>query len=239
MITVSIISHGQLAIAKDLIKEITNDNRCRLILTLNIPEDESFLKDIESNNLQIIRNSSILGFSKNHNNAFKYCKTDFFLVLNPDVILKSKVIFSIYDFMKSNNTAVAAPISLSKENNIINNARSFPHLWTPFLRLFINNFGINNLYYKENTANQVDWISGMFMLIQSNLYKALNGFDERFFLYYEDVDFCKRVNKIGEKVYINSEYSVIHEGNRQSRKSLKFFLHHISSFIKYHWKHGI
>lgn len=239
MITVSIVSHGQLAIAKDLIREIVNNKKCKLILTLNIPEDEQILKDIGSNNFQIIRNSSILGFSKNHNNAFKYCETDFFLVLNPDVSLESKIIFSIYDFMISNNITVAAPISLSKENNIINNARPFPYLWTPFLRLFLNEPKINNSIYMEKKANQVDWISGMFMLIESNLYKKLNGFDERFFLYYEDVDFCKRVCNLGEKVYINPKYSVTHEGNRLSRKSLKFLLHHISSFIKYHWKHGV
>ena len=101
MITVSIISHGQLAIAKDLIEEIINDNRCKLILTLNVNEDEKYLDDIDSENIKIIRNSSILGFSKNHNNAFKYCETDFFLVLNPDVILDPKVIFSIYDFIKT------------------------------------------------------------------------------------------------------------------------------------------
>ena len=79
----------------------------------------------------------------------------------------------------------------------------------------------------------------MFIMIKSDVFLNLSGFDEQFFLYYDDVDLCRRANDSGCNVYLTNKYSVVHEGNRLSKKSLKYFLIHLSSLVKYHLKHGL
>jgi GT2 family glycosyltransferase len=60
----------------------------------------------------------------------------------------------------------------------------------------------------------VDWVAGMFLLIRTEAFRALGGFDEGFHLYYEDVDFCARAWKAGWKVQVHPEVSVIHDAQR-------------------------
>ena len=95
------------------------------------------------------------------------------------------------------------------------------------------------LSFCEKNNYRVDWISGMFIMIKSNVFLNLGGFDERFFLYYDDVDLCRRANDSGYNVYLTNKYSVVHEGNRLSKKSFKYLLIHLSSLFKYHLKHGL
>jgi GT2 family glycosyltransferase len=83
-----------------------------------------------------------------------------------------------------------------------------------------------------------DWLAGMFMLFTKAGYQALGGFDENFFLYYEDVDICARIWKSGKKLRYCPDVSVIHDARRASHKNLRFFKWHFTSLIRFLLKHG-
>ncbi|MCX7948416.1 MAG: galactosyltransferase-related protein [candidate division WOR-3 bacterium] len=81
--------------------------------------------------------------------------------------------------------------------------------------------------YDTNFISQeryIDWASGCSLVIRRNVYEALNGFDENFFLYCEDEDFCKRANMLGFKVLYTPDITVIHyEGGSAKNKQIKEF----------------
>ena len=238
MLTISIVTHNQLDIMSNLLENILENTDFNLIITINTTEDETILSNYPSNRLTIIRNQKPLGFTRNHNNAFKLCKTDYFLVLNPDVKIENSLINNILSEMIKYSLPILSPIAKSNDGKILDNGRMYPKVFTPMLRLISDKYRTDYIFTKSN-IHKVDWISGMFIMIKSDVFSDLNGFDERFFLYYDDVDLCRRANESGYNVSLTTKYSVIHEGNRLSKKSIKYFLIHLSSLFKYHLKHGL
>ena len=238
MLTISIVTHNQLKIMSNLLRNIFEKTDFHLIITINISEDEAILSNYPSDRFSVVRNQKPLGFTTNHNNAFKLCKTEYFLILNPDVKIENNLINNILSEMIKNNLSVLSPIAKSNNGEVMDNGRRYPKLFTPILRLISNRYKMDYEFIKKNNY-RVDWISGMFIMIKSNVYLNLSGFDERFFLYYDDVDLCRRANDSGYNVYLTNKYSVVHEGNRLSKKSFKYLLIHVSSLFKYHLKHGL
>ena len=92
---------------------------------------------------------------------------------------------------------------------------------------------------RENEVKYTDWVGGMFMLFNSKDYKELKGFDEKYFLYFEDVDICYRANKMGFTVAssTNKNLDLIHFAQRKSFKNIKYYLLYFKSFITYYKKH--
>jgi N-acetylglucosaminyl-diphospho-decaprenol L-rhamnosyltransferase len=82
-----------------------------------------------------------------------------------------------------------------------------------------------------------DWVVGMFMLFTSDAFRVLKGFDEKYFMYYEDVDICARGWRAGHKVLVCPNLKIVHEGRRKSRRIPQHLLWHLQSFKKYSLKH--
>ena len=82
-----------------------------------------------------------------------------------------------------------------------------------------------------------DWVAGMFMLFRKDFFKNINGFDQGYFLYYEDIDLCIRARKQKfEVVFVNSTF-VYHDARRSSHKNLRFLIIHITSVVRFFSKH--
>jgi GT2 family glycosyltransferase len=77
------------------------------------------------------------------------------------------------------------------------------------------------------------WVAGMFMLLRSETYTAIGGFDERYYLYYEDVDLCRRLRARGLEVVLVPEAHVVHLARRASWHDLQHFLWHARSALRY------
>ena len=78
-----------------------------------------------------------------------------------------------------------------------------------------------------------DWFAGMFLIIRGTSFRKLGGFDERFFMFVEDCDFCVRASKDGFRIADTLDIAVKHNAQRASRRSFRFFIWHIKSLIKY------
>ena len=108
-------------------------------------------------------------------------------------------------------------------------------------KIFSNNKNISNynlLYLDEEEINQVEVISGAFMFLRANLIEKVGYFDELFFLYGEDIDYCNRINKIGGKImYYPSVKIIHHKGKSAESNPFNVIYHFHNSMIKYYNKY--
>ncbi len=181
-------------------------------------------------NFKIISNKINLGFSKANNQGVKIASGKYVLILNPDTLLKEDTLEKTIGFYEKNNNAGAVTCKLILPNGKLDLAcrRSFP---TPSVAVFrilglskifpkSKTFGKYNLtYLNENSTYEVDSVVGAFMLIKKEIYDKINGFDEEYFMYGEDLDLCYRLKKAGHKNYYFHETSIIHYKGESTKKS--------------------
>ena len=237
-ITVSVVSHCQGAMVNELLKDLArfSADGIDVLLTINAPEQLPFSPDEFPFPLQIHHNASPRGFAANHNAAFKLCRTKYFAVLNPDLRLTSNPFPVLADCL-NDGFSVAAPTVLNARGEIEDSARKFPR---PHL-LLAKLLGLSQGRYpvkSGETLSSPDWVAGMFMLFRAEDFAGVGGFDEGFFLYYEDADICTRLWKRGLRVGYCQNVSVIHQAQRASRHKLKYLRWHLASMARYFGKHG-
>ena len=238
---VSIVSHGHanLIIRLDVVRKI--NEKYNVIITDNISDEK--LKDYcEENSISYIPNKVKKGFGENNNQNYKFAKNnlgmnheDFFLILNPDIEISMEELEKSLNVCKTGNID-AATINLIKDNDIYDyNVRRFPKLIN-FIESYL--FNKNSTIIDKNKINDniyVDWASGSFLLIKSKLYEAVCGFDEKYFMYCEDLDICKRIYvKTGTKIYYIHNIIAKHYAAHNNRRLLsKHFLWHLKSILRY------
>ena len=116
-------------------------------------------------------------------------------------------------------------------------------MWDMFIRMFLKGaFKKRQAYHTMQDMDytkvfEVPFAQGSFLLIRTELFKQLKGFDERFFLYMEDADLCKRLNQISRLCYCPYT-TVIHKWEMGSHKSARLFKLHVQSMISYFCKWG-
>ncbi|WP_334180941.1 glycosyltransferase [Pseudomonas nitroreducens] len=231
MIAVSVISHAHGEMVENLVRSLLRlDEVTQLFVTLNIPEKLALPSD---DRLIMIRNDQPKGFGANHNAAFERCEQPYFCPLNPDITLAENPFPVLLREIRHRNASLIAPLIIAPSGAIEDSARHFPRL----RELCLRPFGVNCHRYMiapgEGTMFP-DWVGGMFMLFDSHDYSSIGGFDESFFLYYEDVDICVRIWRAGLKVALCSDTKVIHDAQRKSRKSLRFLRWHLCSMLRYY-----
>ena len=205
----------------------------RIIVTYNIPE---ITKIGAVSKVEVINNPVPQGFGVNHNVAFRLCQDEFFCVINPDIYFPKNPFPLLLDTLSAYMAAVVSPAALSSDGNIEDNARRFP---TPLglLKKFLRVSDGRYQYTIGDKPFVVDWVGGMFMLFRAVDYKCVSGFDENFFLYYEDVDICVRLWKVHRSVCICPNVQVIHNARRASRRDLRHMLWHFVSMMRYFYKY--
>src|SRR5690606_29229080 len=157
----------------------------------------------------VLVNASPKGFGANHNAAFAHCATPVYCVVNPDIRLGSDPFPSLMQVLAEPKAGVAGPLVRNPAGTVEDSARRFPTLASLGRKLFERQAGPD--YPAEGAAIHVDWVAGMFMAFRSEAYRVVSGFDERFFLYYEDVDICRRLRARGLATVFHPGVSVTHD----------------------------
>ena len=238
LLSLSIVSHGQLDIVLDLladIEELCADISLEVLLTLNIAEAVPISLGAYSYPITLIENDIPKGFGQNHNQAFQKSNAKYFCVLNPDIRLIADPFPPLMDALDDLSVGVAAPLVLGLRGEIEDSARRFP---SPFF-ILKKALGKRHVTDYEIHSHNIfpDWVGGMFMLFKSGTYQRLNGFDERYFLYYEDVDLCARLHGLGLKATLSPASNVIHSARRTSHRKLKYLRWHITSLVRFFLTH--
>ena len=244
MITASIVLfNNDFEILKKTVNSFLNisvKKKLYLIDNSNSNKLEAFFKSSEIEYLFVGKN---IGFGAAHNLVLNKLCSNFHLILNPDVVFSVGVISSLITALNENPTVAFVTPKVrypSVKPQYI--CRKHPTLFDLLNRkLKILNDQFLNRECRDRDLQKPfypDFIHGCFMLFKTTDLKNLKGFDERFFLYMEDADICRRIDEIGKKKLYYPKVEIIHHHNRGSSKSIKLFIMHTSSAIKYFLKWG-
>lgn len=233
MLSLSIVSHEQSALIKPLLDDLRRLDLpgIEVLITVNIPEDEGPFEDLPYPS-RIIRNAVPKGFGANHNAAFEQSKGQFFVVVNPDIRLPSLNVQKLIEPMRDPKVGAVAPVVFNGHGRVEDNVRRFPTILSLARRILFQKRVTD--YVWEEQPIDVDWSAGMFMVFRRESYEAVNGFDhQRYFMYLEDVDICRRLNKQGWRIVLHPKVNVIHDAQRASRRSFKHMRWHLTSAFRY------
>ncbi|WOZ79003.1 glycosyltransferase family 2 protein [Kosakonia sacchari] len=236
----SVVSHKHASMIQEL--QCLPDLAKKFIVVLknNVAEESSLLsKYCNDNSIYLVDEQYGCGFGANNNFIFKYCVErfnikagDIFITLNPDVFITCDEISELANTMQSESIYFSA-ITLYKDSNHIcrdYSIRKFPNLKT-FVCSFLG-LGNNTMIKQCESVSRVDWAAGSFLAFDASLYQKLQGFDERYFMYCEDIDICYRAKQLGHQLTYLPQYSALHLAKHANRKVFsKHFLWHIYSAL--------
>jgi len=200
-----------------------------------------------------------IGFGKSINIAAEKARGEYFFIVNADIIIdEGKAVEKLLNYIENNkDVGMAGPRLLNVNNTLQQSCFRF---YTPFTvicrrtflgrtscgRKALRKFLMKDIFEKKNVSDpiSVDWIMGSAMMIRKSDFKKIGGFDERFFMYFEDVDLSRRFWKNGLKVIYFPKSKMYHYHFQSSKKKTflnsllsKYARIHIGSALKYFLKY--
>ena len=178
--------------------------------------------------VKLTLNAQNIGFGAAINYALTTCDAPYTVIINPDSLTRNGFLPTVIDYMQTyTDVGIVGPMILDESGGIQGSARSFPN---PLTSLFGRNSPITKMYPNNSitraniltltsdlaTPMPVDWVSGACMVVRREAIDQVNGFDEQFFLYWEDTDLCQRVKDAGWKIVYLPACKIIHIGGRSS-----------------------
>lgn len=186
-----------------------------------------------------------IGFGAGHNLCREEYDSEYHAIVNPDILLKEDAFSPILFFLDENpDIGMLIPRILTEDGQLQKVYRRDVTPLDMFIRMFCGgHFKKRQDYHTLQDQNydevfDLPFGQGSFLVMRTELFKEIGGFDDRFFLYMEDADLCRRVRQKARFVYFPGA-SVIHKWEKGSHKSKKLFRIHVESMIKYFRKWGI
>lgn len=198
---------------------------------------------------RMISNQTNLGFARACNEGIQAAQGDNLILINPDALVERSFFENLETFFESYPRAgVVGPRIVDSWGNLqLSGRRDLSFVSgllgrTSFLtRLFPKSAAVKSLFPATDALDgpaEVDWVSGACMAIRRETLEAVGGLDERFFMYFEDADLCRRSREVGWPVYYLPRTEVLHLTGASSRsKPHAIWRLHKSAFL-YHRKHG-
>jgi GT2 family glycosyltransferase len=260
-ISIIIVSWQVSDLLKKCLETVFNSNgnlNFEVIVVDNASKDDSvtmvkenFSTEIASGKLKLIASHQNLGFAKANNLGVKSATGDYILYLNPDTEIQSDTLEKALTFIKNNpECGILGPKMLYPDGSAQSSVRRFPTFWPVFLMLIkapkvfkrlkaIDHYLAVDFDYSR--LQEVDQVMGAFMLMPKEVVEKVKGFDERYFIWFEEVDLCLTVKKAGYKIVYNPELVIVHHGGKSfAQQTLinnqKIFF---TSAFKYFTKNGL
>jgi len=199
--------------------------------------------------VHLIQNPANFGFAAAVNIGFRASRRDFVLVLNPDVFVGQQSLEILLDTLRCNgDAAIALPRLNNSDGTLQYSCRRFYTFTTLMMRRAPLNKIVPDhpavrehlmLDWDHQSLSEVDWGLGAAMLVRRAAIGQADLFDERFFLYFEDVDLCLRMCQQGWRVLYNPAAIMVHQHQRESGQPWNYGAkrHHFFSLMKFLWKH--
>lgn len=243
---------------ESLKKDLHGSNlKVQIIIADNTPDQEMASLIKEHQEIKYLPMPKNVGFGAANNAAFKACDAKYYFILNPDTMFLENdlAIESMYNFMESHpKIGMIGPKLLNNDGTLQYSCYRFPSFWIPLFRRSslgekprfkkqVDDFFISD--YDHETDRPVDWIMGSAMFARGKNLKEVGMFDDRFFMYFEDCDLCRRFWEAHYPVYYVPEIKIMHRHGRGSAQVTGFIRSiiknrltriHIISWLKYMWK---
>lgn len=198
--------------------------------------------------VQLIRNPENLGFARANNIGLRACHGDYVALVNSDVRVLPGCITQLVDFMaRQPRIGMAGPKIIGADGQQQHSCRGAPNLWNMFCRalaldaLFPGVPGLSGYllgHWDHASTAEVDILSGCFWMVRREALSDVGPLDEGFFIYGEDMDWCKRFRDAGWKVVFFPEAQAIHYGGASSANSpVRFFIEKQRADLQYWAKH--
>jgi len=247
---------ASIVLYKENISEVISTIQCFLelpitkkLFLIDNTKSSNYFGKLETKDIKYIANQKNIGFGAGHNkiiNEIKYL-SDYHLILNPDVTFEQEdIIDLINQIEKDKDVIMIAPKVVFPDGKHQYSCRRYPSI----KELFFRRFNFLKKSYKKTVEigeyKDVDiskpfypeYITGCFHLYNTDAFIKMNGFDERYFLYMEDVDICRKIDSLNKKKLYYPKGEITHVLKQGSSKKTKLLFYHVSSAIKYFLKWG-
>lgn len=188
--------------------------------------------------IKLIINKNNLGFAKAVNLAINSISADYYLLVNSDMIVNESAIKKMLEIIATDkNIGILGCQLIYPDGRVQASVGKFPSKLTEFFtktRLYkIFNYG-RYFVPKFKELTYLDWVSGGFMLIKKAVINKIMGFDENFFMYLEDIDFCRRAKDAGFRIAFTPEVKILHYHQGSAGKNLALANNYERESLKYY-----
>ena len=219
-----------------------------VVLVDNASTDGSTERVVEAHpSLRVVPNRINRGFAAAANQGVRATTAPFVFLLNPDAEIIGGSLASLVKVAADRPSAgILGPLVRNSDGSIQASARKIPTILESLGHAFLGPLAPNNRFSRSYTMaawdrsseREVEWVSGSAMLVRRDAFEAVQGFDEGYFMYVEDVDICTRLREAGWSVLFSPELEVVHETGVSARnRSRRLAFEHSRSIYRYFAKH--
>ena len=234
-LSIIILTFNSSRFISDLLKSLQQFQKdSEIIVVDNASSDNTVASAKKFDWVRVVETGQNLGFAKGINFGAKKATGEYLLFINPDTEFKSGSLSDLKSIFENNEKiGIVGGKLVDKDGQVEKSAGKFFNLLNTFFIIL----GLDEAFgsrFSPNKFSRVDFVSGGFMIVRSDLFKKLNGFDENFFMYLEDMELCFRAKKIGFETYFAPSVVVTHAG--QGSSSRGFAVINIYKGILYFYK---
>jgi GT2 family glycosyltransferase len=224
-LVVSVVSHGHGAAVRELLQDLARLSPgvvTRVVLTLNLPGEPAPADPTDRWPfvLQVRRNARPLGFGANHNRALAGAQEPWVCVLNPDVRLADDPFAGLIAQAGGAGVGAAYPLQRDARGRLQDSERALPTPMALWRRRVLG-----------RSEPRTDWVYAACLVLPAPVWRQLGGFDERYYMYCEDVDLSLRLRLAGLRL-VRAPVTVVHAGQRASHRSLRHLAWHLRSLLR-------
>ncbi|MFA6429859.1 MAG: glycosyltransferase family 2 protein [Patescibacteria group bacterium] len=203
----------------------------------------------------LLRNGDY-GYGRSNVRGAYQVEAEYYFILNPDTLIEDPLLVDrLYAYMRAHpDVGVTAPKIVYMDGRLQETCRRFPAWYMPFVqRTRLQHTAWGKRYaetflmrdYDHATERDIDWAQGSALFIDASVWTRLLGYDHRYWMYYEDIDLCRRTHLLGKRVVYLPDAIVKHAHLKESAKIQSFLKNllmnqmaraHIASWLKYLWK---
>lgn len=189
--------------------------------------------------IKLLRNRENLGYARGNNVGIKEAKGQYIMILNTDTIIKPGAIEKLVKFLEGNKEAdIVGPKLLNGDGTSQANCGRFPDLPVVLVMLFKEHWGSNFVRWSPKVSQSVDWLMGAAFMAKRSVFEKIGGFDERLFMYMEEVEWFYRAKKAGFKAFFLEDSEIVHLGLGSAKSGKKEpILNIYRGLIYYYRKH--
>jgi len=200
-------------------KKELEEKQVEIIVVDNNSSDGSVESLKHDGAIELIQNKENFGFGKGCNIGAKASKGKYTLFLNSDTQVLDKGFIKMTEFLESNpKVAILGGKIENNDGSPQNSAGKFYNLFNLFLMLLgMERLGL--LRSSPDKIQRVDWVSGACFMVRSDIFKKISGFDEKIFMYMEDMEVCYRTQKFGYEIYFYPKLKLLHGSQGSSNRT--------------------